>query len=106
MIHRQEGAFCSASSDCPQSLAEFAAGAAKKISIIFRRGVYVAENTSQAVSVRVVRLRRTRSARSRLQSLLPESPKGDFRQSEARCRQFRHLALLWRSVRNYFILEK
>ena len=34
---------------------------------IFGRGVYVDKNTSQTASVRVVRQRRTRSARSRLQ---------------------------------------
>ena len=42
--------------------------AANKVEIIFCRGVYLTENTYQAASVRVVRCRRTRSARSRLQS--------------------------------------
>ena len=42
--------------------------AANKVEIIFCRGVYLTENTYQAASVRVVRRRRTRSARSRLQS--------------------------------------
>ncbi len=36
---------------CPNSLAEFAAAAAKKVKTIFCRGVYLAENTSQAASV-------------------------------------------------------
>jgi len=62
--------------ECPQSLAEFAAAAANKIQIIFCRGMYVAENTSRAASVRVVRLWRTRSARGRLQSSCPQAPKG------------------------------
>ena len=37
-------------SDCQKSLAEFAASAAKRIRIIFCRGVYLAENTTQAAS--------------------------------------------------------
>ena len=53
--------------DCRKSLAEFSAKAENRIKIIFCRGVYLAENTSQAASVRVVRHWRTRSARSRLQ---------------------------------------
>ena len=53
-------------SDCRKSLAEFAAFAAKKFKNIFCQGVYLTENSSQAASVRVVRLRRTTSARSRL----------------------------------------
>ncbi len=60
----------------PQSLAEFAAAAANKFLIIFCRGTYVAENTSQAASVRVVRLWRTRSARGRLQSPCRKAPRG------------------------------
>ena len=39
----------------------------KKSQIIFCRGVYLAENTSQAASVRIVRHRRTRRARGGLQ---------------------------------------
>ena len=49
-----------------------------KIKIIFCRGVYLTENTSQAASVRVVRRRRTRSARSRLQKLVGKARKGFF----------------------------
>ncbi len=59
-------------------LAEFAAVAANKVKSIFDRGVYLGENTFQAASVGVVRHRRTRSARSRLQKKLSKSPKGDF----------------------------
>jgi len=51
-----------------KSLAEFAAEAANKIKILFGRGVYVDENTSQAASVEFVRHRRTNYARSRLQN--------------------------------------
>lgn len=40
--------------------------AANKVKIIFRRGVYLAENTSQAASVDFVPLRGTKYARSRL----------------------------------------
>jgi len=54
--------------DCQKSLAEFAAEAANKIKILFGRGVYVDENTSQAASVEFVRQRRTNYARSRLQN--------------------------------------
>ena len=49
-----------------KSLAEFAAKAANKIKIIFRRGVYLAENTSQAASVEFVCRRQANYARSRL----------------------------------------
>ena len=45
----------------------FFAKAKKQNQIIFGRGVYVDKNTSQAASVRVVRFKRTRSARSGLQ---------------------------------------
>ena len=38
-----------------KSFAEFSAEAENKLKIIFCRGVYLAENTSQAASVRVVR---------------------------------------------------
>ena len=68
-------------SDCQKSLAEFAASAAKRIRIIFCRGVYLAENTSQAASVEFVRLWRTNYARSRLLKLA-EKPEGVFRQAE------------------------
>ena len=40
--------------DCQKSLAEFAVEAANKMFIIFCRGVYLAENTSQAASVEFV----------------------------------------------------
>ena len=59
-------------------LAEFAAVAANKVESIFDRGVYLGENSSQAASVRVVRLRRTRSARSRLQKNCQKAPEGIF----------------------------
>jgi len=58
----------SCGSNCSKSLAEFAAEAANKIKIVFGRGVYVDENTSQAASVEFVRLWRTNYARSRLQN--------------------------------------
>ena len=60
------------------SLAEFAAMAANKVKIIFCRGVYLAENTSQAASVEFVCLRQTNYARSRLRKLA-EKAKGLFR---------------------------
>ena len=56
-------------SDCQKSLAEFDANASNKIKIIFCRGVYLTENTSQAASVESVCLRQTNYARSRLQKL-------------------------------------
>ena len=49
-----------------KSLAEFAAIGSKWNQIIFARGVYVGENTSQAASVEFVRLWRINYARSRL----------------------------------------
>jgi len=49
-----------------KSLAEFAAKAAKKVQIVFGRGVYVDENTSQAASVEFGRQRRANYAHSRL----------------------------------------
>ncbi len=57
-------------------LAEFAAYAANKVKSIFARGVYLGENTSQAASVRVVRLWRTRSARGRLQKNVKKPQRG------------------------------
>ena len=51
--------------------------AAKKIQIIFCRGVYLIENTSQAASAEFVRLRRTNYAHGRLQKL-PEKPEVFF----------------------------
>ena len=49
----------------------------KRFKIVFDRGVYVGENTSQAASVEFVRLWRTNYARSRLQNWR-KSPKGFF----------------------------
>lgn len=49
-----------------KSLAEFAPAGDEKIQIIFHRDMCVAENTTQAASVRVVRRRRTAGAWSRL----------------------------------------
>ena len=60
-----------------KSFAEFAASAANRSKIIFDRGVYVGENTSQAASVEFVRLRRTNSARSRLRKPV-EKPRRGF----------------------------
>ena len=59
-------------------LAEFAAYAANKEKSIFARGVYLGENTFQAASVGVVRHRRTRSARSRLQKNCQKATRGIF----------------------------
>ena len=57
--------------------------------IVFDRGVYVGENTSQAASVEFVRRMRTNYARSRLQKNWRKSPKGFFdkldRTGIARC---------------------
>ena len=54
-----------------------------KSEAVFGRGVYVDENTSQAASVRIVRYRRTMSARSRLRKLA-EKPEGLFRHAQKR----------------------
>ena len=54
---------------------------------VFDRGVYVGENTSQAASVRVVRQRRTRSARSRLQNTGGKPRKGFFDKLKRRLRK-------------------
>ena len=83
-IHdRKSGSsFLKSRSDCQKSLAEFAASAAKRILIIFCRGAYLAENTSQAASVEFVRLWRTNYARGRLQKLA-EKPEGVFRQVQS-----------------------
>jgi len=51
--------------------------AANKVLKIFRRGVYLAENTSQAASVGLVSQGRTKPARRRLQKLV-KNPPGDF----------------------------
>ena len=67
--------------DRQKSLAEFAATAANKIKIIFCRGVYLAENTSQAASVRVVRLC-GQGVRAADCKKLAESPEGIFRQAK------------------------
>ena len=50
----------------------------KEIQIIFCRGVYLTENTTQAASVRLVRCKRTRRARGRLQSLCQKRAKPFF----------------------------
>ena len=63
--------------DCQRSFAELSTEAENKVKIIFCQGVYLAENTSQAVSVESVRKRRTDYARSRLQKLA-EKPEGVF----------------------------
>ena len=52
------------------------------ILIMFRQGVYLAEHTLQAASVKFVPLQGTNYARSRLQNL-SENPFGVFRQSSA-----------------------
>ena len=62
-----------------ESLAEFAAEAANRVEIVFGRGVYVDENTSQAASVEFICHRRINYARSRLQELA-EKAAGLFRQ--------------------------
>ena len=59
---------------CRKSFAEFAASAANPFQSIFCRGVYLAENTSQAASVEFVRRRRTNSTRGRLMPV----PSGKF----------------------------
>ena len=69
-------------SDCSKSLAEFAASAANKIQIIFCRGVYLTENTSQAASGEFVRNRRTKYARSRLQKTGGKTRRGFSTSSE------------------------
>ena len=48
----------------------------KEIGIIFCRGVYLAENTSQAASVEFVRLRRTNYARGSLQNPVKKPRRG------------------------------
>ena len=50
----------------------------KGILIIFCRGVYLTENTTQAASVRIVRRRRARRARGRLQSFCQKRAKPFF----------------------------
>ncbi|MFQ9052274.1 MAG: hypothetical protein ACLR5H_02995 [Oscillospiraceae bacterium] len=44
----------------------------KSSEIIFARGVYLGENTSQSASVEFVRFQRTNYARSRLQAFIPK----------------------------------
>ena len=46
------------------------------VGIIFCRGVYLAENTSQAASVGSVRLKRTDHARSRLRPFVGKARRG------------------------------
>ena len=50
----------------------------KGILIIFCRGMYLTENTTQAASVRIVRRRRARRARGRLQSFCQKRAKPFF----------------------------
>ncbi len=59
-----------------KSLAEFSPKAKRESKSIFRRGVYLAENSYQAASVEFVRYQRTNYARSRLQTIYQEEPKG------------------------------
>ena len=68
-------------SDRSQSLAEFAAKAANKVKIVFGRGVYVDENTSQAASVEFVCLGR-QIMRAADCKRLAENPEGVFRQTK------------------------
>ena len=64
--------------DCQKSLAEFDANASNKFKIIFCRGVYLTENTSQAASVEFVCQRQTNYARSRLQKAGGKEPQAFF----------------------------
>ncbi|MDO5152620.1 MAG: hypothetical protein Q4D50_04590 [Eubacteriales bacterium] len=66
----------------------FAAAAAKENRIIFRQGVYLAKNTLRPASVRVVRQRRTRSARRGVH-LFVEKPRRGFSTARAppECRE-------------------
>ena len=66
--------FTQGKSACQKSLAEFFARKRKNSQNVFSGGVYVGENTSQLRSVRVVRSRRTASARTGLQSPPSKSP--------------------------------
>ena len=71
--------FCALSApycDFTVSLAEFAAHMRQRNWIIFCRGVYLAENTSQAASVEFVRRRRTNYARSSLQNPVKKPRRG------------------------------
>ena len=68
-----------------KSLAEFATSVANKVKYILRQGVYLTQNTSQAASVRVVRLWRTRSARGGLQKTWLETPTGVSSQASTPC---------------------
>ena len=72
---RCKTAFCNGA-QFVKSFAEFAASAANIFQIIFRQGVYLAENTSQAASVELVRQRRTNSARGRLQNTVGKPQRG------------------------------
>jgi len=63
---------------CRKSFAEFFALAKNKVKNIFRQGVYLTENTSQAASVEFVCYGRTNSARSRLQKNWRKAPQGIF----------------------------
>ena len=64
--------------DCQKRLRRIFRVSGKQSQIVFDRGVYVDENTSQAASVEFVRRMRTNYARSRLQKNWRKSPKGFF----------------------------
>ena len=66
-----------------KSLAEFAAFAANKVSILFGQGVYLTENSSQAASVGFVFQRETKPARSRLQEPDGKARRDFFRRIKA-----------------------
>ena len=61
-----------------KSLAEFAASAAKKVEIIFCRGVYLAENTAQAASVEFVCPQADKLCARQTAKNWRKSPKGFF----------------------------
>jgi len=82
-------------SNCPKCLAEFAAEAANKIKILFGRGVYVDENTSQAASVEFVRLWRTTYARSRLQTTGGKAQRAFSARIAPRMQQHPGSLMLW-----------
>jgi len=68
------------------------------LEIVFDRGVYVGENTSQAASVEFVRRMRTNYARSRLQKNWQKSPKGFFDKLKPAC----HTAGWFQTVKKGF----
>ena len=62
----------------PKSLAEFAATAANKLENILCRGVYLAQNTSQAASVEFVRPKADKLCARQTAKSWRKSPKGFF----------------------------